>query len=193
MRASPGPERTGLEGGAHDHRDVRLPELGDGVVLLRPMTLDDAADHLAGQDEDQRRWLSGRVSTDDTVRAWIRANLASWETGGPRRSFGVREVSTGNLVGMVEADLAVAGLAPGVANVSYALYPHARHRGLATRAVLLLCEHLHASGTAHTAVIQVDPENRTSLALASRAEFRPAGAWRAPDGRSLATFVRRLS
>jgi RimJ/RimL family protein N-acetyltransferase len=174
-------------------RGARFPELGDGVVLLRPMTLDDAADHLAGDDEGQRRWLLGRPSTDESVRAWIRANLASWDTGGPRRNFGVREVSTGDLVGTVEADLAVAGLGPGVANVSYALYPHARHRGLATRAVRLLCEHLHASGAAHTAVIQVDPENQASLAVASRAEFQHVGVWRAPDGRSLVMFVRRLS
>ncbi len=180
------PRRPGVEGGSGPS------ELSDGEVVLRPMTLEDAPAHLAGEDEEQVRWLSGGVSTQESVRAWIRANLDSWETGGPRRNFGVRAVARGDLVGMVEANLDVAGLAPGVANVAYALYPRARHRGLATRAVRLLCEYLPSAGVAHTAVIQVEHGNRASLALPPRAGFQPVGVWRAPDGRILATFVRRL-
>jgi hypothetical protein len=45
------------------------PILTDGVVFLRPLTAEDAAEHLAGEDEEMAKWLSGGRSTLENVQA----------------------------------------------------------------------------------------------------------------------------
>ncbi len=168
-------------------------ELTDGVVTLRPMTAADAEPHLAGEDEAAVRFLACGRSTLATVTAWIERNRLSWATGGPVRCFGIREGATGRLVGMVEANLAAPGFRAGVANISYGLYPAARGRGYATRAVRLMVDHLAAATAATVAVIQVHPENRASLAVPGRAGFRRLGERETPDDKCLLVFGRPLS
>jgi hypothetical protein len=63
------------------------PKLMDGVIFLRPQTAKDAADHLAGEDEEMAKWVSGGRGTPATVETFIRNNQESWRNGGPRRSF----------------------------------------------------------------------------------------------------------
>lgn len=66
--------------------EVIGPHVSDGVVLLRPMTLHDVEPHLAGEDEPSVRWLSGGVSTRETVTAWIKRSTQG------RREYLVRPV-----------------------------------------------------------------------------------------------------
>jgi len=46
-------------------------DLTDGVIFLRPLHLGDAVDHLAGEDEEMAKWLSGGRSTLAGVQSYI--------------------------------------------------------------------------------------------------------------------------
>jgi hypothetical protein len=59
-----------------------LPKLTDGVIFLRPLDAEDAAEHFAGEDEEMARWVSGGRSTMADVEAFIRNNQKSWQTAG---------------------------------------------------------------------------------------------------------------
>ena len=61
---------------------LNTPALTDGVILLRPQTAKDAAGHLAGEDEEMARWVSGGKSTRATVETFIRNNQEGWRIGG---------------------------------------------------------------------------------------------------------------
>ena len=82
------------------------PKLTDGVIFLRPLTAEDAADHLAGEDEEMAKWVSGGRGTPATVEAFIRNSQENWRSGGPRRTFGVFDCVTNRLVGFIEVNLA---------------------------------------------------------------------------------------
>ncbi|MFJ6644552.1 GNAT family N-acetyltransferase [Streptomyces sp. NPDC091290] len=64
-------------------------------------------------------------------------------------------------------------------------------RGLATRAVRLVCGYAAAAG-ARAAVIQVEPGNAASVAVARRAGFAPGGQRFADDGTLFDRYVREL-
>jgi RimJ/RimL family protein N-acetyltransferase len=74
-------------------------------------------------------------------------------------------------VGWVDYDLEHDWLEPGQVNVGYYLFPSARGRGYAARAVELMIQHLRRD-THHTAAtLVIHPENTRSLALAHRLGF----------------------
>src|SRR5579864_4688561 len=77
------------------------PELTDGVIFLRPLTAEDAVEHLAGEDEEMAKWLSGGRSTLANVEKAILNWQQNWQTGGPRRAFGVFDCASNRLVGFV--------------------------------------------------------------------------------------------
>jgi predicted kinase/RimJ/RimL family protein N-acetyltransferase len=154
--------------------------LGDGVVTLRCLRASDAAAVLAGEDDDQVRWLTeGHRSEPARLAAWISENRDEWRTGGPRRHLGVVDAASGELAGTVEAHLALPGLAPGTVNLSYAVFPRWRGRGFAARAVRLVCAWLAGTGTGtevgwaapRTALLRVDAGNVPSLRVARDAGF----------------------
>jgi RimJ/RimL family protein N-acetyltransferase len=143
------------------------------------MRLEDAVAHLAGEDAELVRWLSGGPGTLPGVEAYIRRTIAQWAAGGPKLAFGIR---TGEgLAGTIDVDLALPGLQPGEANLAYGLYPAFRGRGIATRAVQLACRYLCDRGDVDRAVIRTHPDNAASAAVAERAGFVPAPARRAGD------------
>src|SRR5882762_1791898 len=102
-----------------------IPSLTDGVIQLRPLTQPDAAAHLAGEDEEMAKWLSGGRSTAATVQTAIDKFEEQWRTGGPRRAFGVFDCSNDQLIGFVEAHLELLGN-PAEVNVSYGIFSMAR-------------------------------------------------------------------
>lgn len=146
-------------------------QLTDGVVRLRLLTLDDAEDWLAGEDEEHRRWFELPPGTLETVRAAIVRWTESWETDGPRRNWGVCETVDGRLVGGVEIN----DLGDGSCNLSYSVFPFARRRGIATRAALLALGFAASEMGLSRAVVQVHEDNAASLGVARHLGAVPVG------------------
>src|SRR4051794_32140678 len=88
-------------------------------------TPEDAADHLAGEDEEMVKWVSGGRSTLATVEAFFQNNQESGRSGGPRRAFGVFDCASNRLVGFIEVNLERL-VNPGEVNVSYGIFPQWR-------------------------------------------------------------------
>ncbi|MEV0663709.1 GNAT family N-acetyltransferase [Actinomadura luteofluorescens] len=95
------------------------------------------------------------------------------------------------LAGTIDLRFSGEGLAPGQVNVAYGLYPSWRGRGLATRAVLLASQYAASEGGAE-AVIQVEPENPASAAVARRAGFTPSKPMHGKDGARFDWYIRGL-
>lgn len=147
-----------------------MPDLTDGVIRLRPLTQADADAHLAGEDDEMAKWLNGGHSTAATVQVAIAKFEAQWSTGGPRRAFGVLDCDQGQLVGFVEANLALLD-DPKQVNVAYGIFAPWRGRGLAGRAINLIAEYLRSTTTARKIVLQIAVENRRSIRVAEKAGF----------------------
>jgi len=165
--------------------------LSDGLVTLSPLGPDDVDAHLAGEDEQLVRWLSGGPSTRGSVDTYLRHCEQQWKTGGPLRAFGIR-VSGGTLVGTVDLRFEGEGLAGGQVNVAYGLYPAWRGRGLATRAVDVVCGYAAEHG-ATEAVIKVQPGNPASARVARRAGFAFVARIRERDGTVFDRYERVLT
>jgi RimJ/RimL family protein N-acetyltransferase len=141
-------------------------------VVLRHFCPEDALVHLRGEDEAITRWLSGGVSTEDSVSRWIQSNGDNWSSDGPRFAFAIQSL-VGELMGVVEVNVDhshFAGLEPGDANVSYGLYPQHRGKGFATSAVRHARDFMISKGVKR-AVIRVEPENVNSIRLAERCGY----------------------
>lgn len=150
--------------------------LGDEVVSLRCLEVGDSAAMLAGEDDDQVRWLNeGHRSEPVRQQAWIVRNQHEWRTGGPRRHWGIRDRASGELAGTVEVHLALPELPAGTVNLSYAVFPAWRGRGYAARAIRLVCGWLTVATEADTAVLRIDAANAPSLRVARDAGFTPGG------------------
>ncbi|MFD8009266.1 GNAT family N-acetyltransferase [Streptomyces sp. NPDC058955] len=170
---------------------LREPKLSDGVVTLSPLHPDDAEAHLAGEDDLLVRWLNGGPGTRAGVETYLRHCQDQWTTAGPLRAFGIRTGSDDTLAGTLDLRFAGEDLAPGEVNIAYGLYPHGRGRGLATRAVLLSLPYAAAEG-GQQALIQADPANATSAAVARRAGFTTAGRRHTSHGGLLDRYTRDL-
>ncbi|MFF2327462.1 MULTISPECIES: GNAT family N-acetyltransferase [unclassified Streptomyces] len=170
---------------------MRGMNVSDGVVALSPLHVDDADAHLEGEDELLVRWLNGGPGTRAGTEAYFRLCMEQWATGGALRAFGIRVGAQRTLAGTIDLRAEMPGLAPGQANVAYGLYPAWRGRGLATRAVDLVCRYAAAEGTAQ-AVIQVSPENPRSAAVARRSGFTCDKQFRDADGVRWDWYVRDL-
>jgi RimJ/RimL family protein N-acetyltransferase len=169
---------------------AQIPRLTDGVIQLRPLTQADAAAHLAGEDEEMAKWLSGGRSTAATVQTAIDKFEEQWRTGGSRRAFGVFDCGTDQLIGFVEANLGLLGN-PAEVNVSYGIFPAWRRRGLAGRAIDLVTEYLRSSTDAKEIVLRIAPENSRSIRVAEKAGFARAGVHEIEEGKRV-RYVRKL-
>lgn len=146
--------------------------ISDGVIVLRPLNAEDAADHLAGEDAELVRWLNGGPGTKESVRRHIAHVDQMWQNGGPIFTFAVRLLAENTLVGTIDVQLRQDAYRPDQANLAYGLYPTWRGHGFATRAVRLALEFLRPETTVHSALIRADPGNLSSAAVAVRADFK---------------------
>ncbi|MFD1543879.1 GNAT family N-acetyltransferase [Nonomuraea guangzhouensis] len=167
-------------------------QLSDGVVTLSPLCLDDLDAHLAGEDDQLVWWLNGGPSTRAGTEAYIRKCMQQWSDDGPLRAFGIHVDTQAALVGTIDLRFGLEDLADGQVNIAYGLYPKWRGRGLATRAVHLVCQYAATQGVTQ-GVIRVEPENAASVAVAQRAGFRYVTQIQAPDGTQLSCYVRDLA
>jgi RimJ/RimL family protein N-acetyltransferase len=169
---------------------LHLPKLTDGIISLRPLHAEDAAAHLAGEDEEMATWVSGGRSTPASVEAYIRNNQESWRNGGPRRAFGIFDCASNRLAGFIEVNLARLA-EPNQVNVSYGVFRQWRRQGIALRAINLMGEYLRAETEARQMVLRIVPENTASLRLAEKAGFTFCGLFDEPEGR-MARYVRDI-
>lgn len=149
-------------------------ELKNDSIVLRPFTLDDAEDHLRGEDAEMARWVSGGKSTLESVQSWIHENQRDWENDGPRFTFAIVETKTNILIGFIEANHdfeKLEHIKQGEVNISYGLYPQYRGKGYAIQAVKLVIDFLKNQG-AKKAVIAIDPENINSLRIPENLGFK---------------------
>nr|WSW70676.1 GNAT family N-acetyltransferase [Streptomyces sp. NBC_00995] len=167
-------------------------KLSDGVVVLSPLCLDDVEAHLAGEDELLVRRLNGGPGTRAGTEAYFRQCMEQWATGGSLRAFGVRVEAKASLAGTIDLRFEMPGLATGQVNIAYGLYPAWRGQGLATRAVRLVCGYAAAEGAAQ-GVIQVDPENTASAAVALRSGFTRLERAREAEADRLDRYTRDLA
>ena len=163
-------------------------------VILRHFHSEDALSHLQGEDEEISRWLSGGVSTEDSVRQWIQSNDENWSNDGPRYAFAI-ETTNSQLAGMIEINVDhahFAGLIPGDANVSYGAYPSFRRLGLVSSAVLMVEDFMRSKG-AQRAVIRVEEGNAASINLAQRCDYERVGTVINNAGTEFIMFVKSLT
>ena len=168
----------------------RAVDLSEGAVRLSPLDLADVAPHLAGEDTELVRWLSGGTGTRRSVENYIRRCMAQWESGGPVHAFGIRVGP--ELAGTLEVQFDQPYLEAGEVNLSYGLYPEWRGRGLATRAVNLAGRYAAGQGAVR-AVIRTEAGNRPSAAVALRAGYVRLHRSGAVGGEQYCWFVKDLA
>lgn len=157
--------------------------ISDGVIVLRPLRIEDAAEHLAGEDAELVRWLNGGPGTIDSVQRHVEVVQQMWENQGPIFTFAIRLLAEDTLVGTIDVQLNQEAYGSDQANLAYGLYPDWRGRGFATRAVNLALKFLRTGTTVRSALIRTEPANLSSAAVAVRARFTlTAPAAKAGDG-----------
>lgn len=153
--------------------------ISDEVLLLRPMTVADVIAHVAGEDDEQRKWLWNDINLKSTVEGatrYIEQCLEEWRTGAGHRAWGVRELESDVLVGYVD----VRDRGDGSVNVAVVIYPDYRGRGYARRAVRMASEFARAAMGLGRVVAIIDSENVASRRAAEGAGFvleGPAEPW----------------
>jgi RimJ/RimL family protein N-acetyltransferase len=165
-------------------------ELSDGMIFLRPLGVEDAAEYLAGEDEEMAKWLSGGRSTLANVQNYVANCQENWRSSGPRRAFGVFDCETRRLIGSIEANLALI-FEPGQVNVSCGIFRQWRRRGLACRGLNLMSEYLRVATDVRQIVLRIAPSNTASIGMAEKAEFAYLGIFDEPEG-ALARYVREV-
>lgn len=161
----------------------------DGTLELRPLTLADAREWLAGEDDDVARWFEfPRRSTEpDVVRA-IEQWSESWRLGGPVRYWAICDTATAAIAGGVE----VRRLDQHDVNLSYVVFAPWRRRGIATRAAELALGYAATEMHAARAVIKVLEGNAASLAVARHLNAQLAGTMPSDAGGTFLVFHRAL-
>lgn len=147
-------------------RELRV--LSDGDISLSPLGPEDFEAHLAGEDAELIKWLSGGPATAEGLRDYLGRCEQWWAACGPFHNFGIRVGSV--LAGTADVQTDQSYLVAGQENLSYGLYPEHRGRGIAVRAVKLACRYAAGLGLSE-AIIRCEPENRRSAGVAERAGF----------------------
>ncbi len=140
------------------------------TIELRQLSLADVAAHCAGEDDRTVRWLTGGYGTVENTSsyfAWLAHNAA---TGSGKRGFGIWLDE--RLAGYVDCDPDNRdGLEQGDVNLSYAVHPWVRGRGVAAEAVRLICDYIVANDIGTRGAIRVAPENEASVRVAEKCGF----------------------
>ena len=139
-------------------------------IELRPLCEADVAAHNAGEDDLTVRYLTGGYGTVESTLAHVAVLARNAAEGRGKRGFGVW--LDGRLAGYVECDPDNDdGLEPGDVNLSYAVHPWARGRGVATQAVRAICVFVRDHQIGSRAAIRVEAENVASVRVAEKCGF----------------------
>lgn len=149
------------------------PALRDGPVLLRLARPDDVrAVVQVYSDPTVRHWMLWDAEVPDEAEALanIERSERAWAEGS-HAVFRVADAVTDQVVGGVNLSL----LPYDVAELSYFLHSAARGRGLASRAVRLVCDWGFGTLGLQRIFLRCHPDNAASLALAERCGFTREG------------------
>lgn len=140
------------------------------MIELRPLTGADVEAHNEGEDDEVVRWLSGEPATDDSTRRHFAMLADNASRAAGKRGFGIW--LDGKLAGYIDLDPDADDLpGAGDVNIAYAVHPWARRRGVATSAVLLVCDYIADMGIGNRAIIRADTLNTASVGVAERSGF----------------------
>jgi RimJ/RimL family protein N-acetyltransferase len=164
------------------HCHTRRVELTDGIVLLRPLRPQDAADHHAGQDMEMvDAFEFPGFPPLEEVAAFIERTKVEWATEGGPRNWGVWTAEGWRLLGNVE----VHWLDDGRLNLSYAIFPTWRRRGFAVRACRLALGYARDEMGATQATILVKEGNVASVCVAEALGAHRVGEETAKTGTTM--------
>jgi RimJ/RimL family protein N-acetyltransferase len=162
----------------------------EGRFLLRRWLPDDV-DQLTAIWQDPA--LTDRFPVDvpftpDSAQAFLTATTDAWQRGAAYHVAIVASDDPATVLG--GADLSDLG-GPEPSDVGYWLAPGARGRGLATLVVAALVDWAEAHLGATEFVLEVEPDNAPSIAVAERNGFRFDGGERHDDVRGRPRTLRR--
>jgi RimJ/RimL family protein N-acetyltransferase len=142
---------------------VDANELSDGDIVLSPLVMSDAAEWLAGQDEEQIRWFEfARPAELSDVQRFIAETMESWSVSSGHWYWGIRKVASLPIICGVD----VRDLGNGEFNLSYVIFPLFRNQGFARKASVLALQFARDILKARTAIIKMLPGNEYSTKLA---------------------------
>jgi RimJ/RimL family protein N-acetyltransferase len=153
--------------------------------------MDDAPDHLAGEDDEIANRLSGGQSSLASVERYIESCQEHWCSNGSIRAFGVFNRATNQLVGSVEVNLGLSILGPKHANVSYGVFSQWRGKGIAVRALDLILRYLKECTDTRRAILRIEVDNEASRSVAEKAGFQLLGLFKEGD-ECMARYARDL-
>src|SRR3954453_8267803 len=154
------------------------PPLTDGEIVLRLRRAEDVpAIATASRDRETQRWLEGEPMTPEREAGSLERAAEQWRSGNGA-PFVIADVADDRPLGLLNLQLAEA------ATLAVSVFPEARGRGLAPRALRLGASWaLRELGLARV-VAEVDPGNTASVRAIEKAGFRREGI---RDGKE--TFV----
>ena len=139
-------------------------------ISIEPLRPEDARAIVEAEDDLTVRWLSEQKSTLEGTSEYIARLAREAEQGKAKRVFGIR--LDGRCVGTVDYDPDVTdGLEEGDVNIAYGVAPWVRGRGIAVRAVELICATIRERRVGTRAVIRADARNAASSRVAEKAGF----------------------
>lgn len=151
--------------------------LTDGVVAVRPWQEDDLAGLLeAIRDPEIYRWLDQipEPYTEEDGRSWLERSREA-RTAGTATNFAVLEAPGDRVIGGVGVNW---NAERDVGEVGYWLHGDARGRGLATRAVVLVCRWALSLDGVERLQLRADVANAASRRVAEKAGFTFEGVLR---------------
>lgn len=166
-----------------------VPELRSDGLVLNAHADGEAADHVAGEDEETARrfgWWPAR-STEETVRAAYADWARNWRDDGPTRTFAARDPETGTLVGGCELRIRPGG----TAEVAYWTHVGQRGRGHARNALALLAGYAASLGITRLEA-DIAADNYASRRVAESAGFLQAGTFTDDVGTEMTRYALEL-
>jgi RimJ/RimL family protein N-acetyltransferase len=160
-------------------RPIEFPAegLSDGIVRLRLVADTDApAITAAVQDPEIPRWTTvTHPYGEDDARQWLRTVSTGLE-GGTDLPVAIVDANDDRLLGAV----GLHGIDPATArcHAGYWVAAEARGRGVASRALRLLCAYAFEHLQVKRVELWIDPENAASVGVAEAVGFRREGLLR---------------
>lgn len=155
------------------------PPLSDGIVSLRPWTLDDVpAIAAACDDVEIARWIHALPSPyrESDAREYVVSTESAWKDG-LGVFFAVVDRASGDVVGSIALHVLDRELAN--VEVGYWTAAPARGRGLTTQALRLLSDWALREAGVQRVQLRADVLNTASLRVAEKAGYTREGTLRA--------------